>query len=188
MSPPPSRAHFHRSQIHGTSDALTLHLCWWWLAPERATTVITDAEFAEILADKTKHVDVDIMWQPDPDHLPAQEFRVPVVSATVNVLHVIGWYQPYSGKLSYKVIRSGTGCIYRLCVDSPHRNPDRQWLPGTHKHTWTEAHRDHKAYTPLDINATWDDPGSAWKQFCTEFHLEHRGRFRPPTLQTRLKT
>lgn len=188
MPSPPCRAHFLRIRTRSAPDACVLHLWWWQLTHERATIVITDVEFAEILGDMTKRVDVDIMWQPDPDHLPAQEFRVPVMSATINVLHVIGWYQPYSGKLSYKVIRSGTGCIYRLCVNSPHRNPDRQWLPGTHKHTWTETHRDHKAYTPPDISATWDDPESAWKQFCTEFHLEHRGRFQLPTLQTRLKT
>lgn len=150
--------------------------------------VITDAEFAEILGDATKQVDTDIQWHPDPDHLPAQEFRVPVISATANVLHVIGRYQPHSAKLSYLVIRAGTGCIYRLCVNSPHRNPDRQWLSGTHKHTWTEVHRDHWAYTPLDISATWDNPKHAWDEFCAEFHLKHKGHFHPPTFQTRLKT
>lgn len=184
----PCRAHFPQSQTRSLPDTRVLLLCWWRLAHERAEIVITDAEFAEILGDTTKRVDADIVWQPDSDHLPAQEFRVPVVSSTINVLHVIGWYQPYSGKLSYTVIRSGTGSIYRLCVDSPHRNPDRQWLPGTHKHAWTEIHTDHNAYIPLDISATWHDPESAWKQFCTEFHLEHRGRFQPPVLQTRLKT
>lgn len=187
MHSPSCHPHSHRTMRDMPSTS-ALPRCLRWLAREHVAIVITDAEFSEILDDATKRVEADILWQPDPDHLPAQEFRVPVMSSTPNVLHVIGWYQPYSGKLSYKVIRSGTGCIYRLCINSPHRNPDRQWLLGTHKHTWTEAHRDHSAYAPLDISATWDDPGNAWEQFCTEFHLEHRGHFRSPMLQTRLKT
>ena len=42
--------------------------------------LLTDREFASILADETKRIQDDIAWREDEDHSPAVEFRVEIES------------------------------------------------------------------------------------------------------------
>ncbi len=145
--------------------------------------MITEDEFRHILSDSTKRIGVSITWSDDEDHSPARQFAVPVDNDEGHPLHINGWYNAYSGKLSFTLIRGGTGRIYGLDFGAGHHNPTCETIDGTHKHHWTEAYRDKLAYVPADITAEWDDPGTAWQQFCAEANIQHHGDFGYPEVQ-----
>ncbi len=67
--------------------------------------MITENEFKDILSDTTKRIEEDITWFDDEDHSPAKEFRARVINDNGDSLHLKGWFNPYSGKLSYTLIR-----------------------------------------------------------------------------------
>ncbi len=76
--------------------------------------------------------------------------------------------------------------IRRLDVNGSHTNrtPDHEkWLHRTHKHTWSEAHHDARAYTPEDIPAVpWSDVAGhhlrgVFEAFLVECHIQTRGAY-----------
>ena len=144
--------------------------------------MITEEEFEEIIGDRTKRIDGDIRWDADDDHWPAATFRVPVLSASEHKLDLVGRWNPMANKLSYTLVRWGTGRIYGLDMGVDHRNPGRHGtLVGeTHKHYWTEEYRDKMAYAPPDITAPRDRPTEVWAQFRAEAGIEHRGTLYTP--------
>ena len=82
--------------------------------------MITDAEFQAILDDESKRIDDDIVWTRDEDHSPAREFRVSVQSDSGDPLQINGWYNPLAGKLTFTLLRQGTGRIYGLDIGVTH--------------------------------------------------------------------
>ena len=149
--------------------------------------MITQQEFEAILDDPTKRVEGDIVWRGDPNHWPASTFRAKVLSAGEHSLDVIGRWNPKAGKLSYALLRRGTGRIYALDMGRVHRNPTtREHVGPTHKHRWTDAFRDKQAYVPRDITASWDRPVEVWRQFCAEATVVHTGRLGHPASQEEL--
>ena len=150
---------------------------------------MTDQEFGAIVADATKRIEGNIRWEERPQHAGVQEFRVPIHSDTGYPLFLIGRYNDAIGKLTYAIIHQSEGRIYALDLGAQHRNPPapqggpRELLTGTHKHYWTEQHRDKWAYRPGDITASWNRPLAVWQQFCAEAHIDHRGNLQPPAAQ-----
>lgn len=76
--------------------------------------------------------------------------------------------------------------LRRLDVNGSHTNrtPDReQWRQRTHKHRWTEEHRDAVAYTPTDIPSVPFDGVTAshlrevFEAFLGECQIEMRGAY-----------
>ena len=144
---------------------------------------LSDAEFEEILSDRTKRIVEDIRWTPDPDHPPGMVFAAPIDSARRWPLTMHGSWYPQHRTLYLNVALTGTGAILRLCVGfSEHRNPEGARLGPVHKHRWTARLRDRQAYEPDDITADWDEPLIIWQQFCQEVGIVHLGTlFQPET-------
>lgn len=76
--------------------------------------------------------------------------------------------------------------LRRLDVNGTHTNRTangEQWRDRTHKHRWTEAHRDAVAYTPADVPAVpWSDVTGrhlrdVFEAFLRECHIEMRGAY-----------
>ena len=149
--------------------------------------MLTNQEFADLLADPTKEIVGDIRWAPSDTHRWVREFAVDVESATGWPLWIKAWWNPVRSKLSYTLILDGPGRIVGLDLgtDVGHHNPGcratraekrRCNCPrGLHKQRWTEEHEAKQAYVPLDITAEWDDPVGVWRQFCAEINVTHRG-------------
>ena len=143
--------------------------------------MLSDAEFETILQDGTKRIVGDIVWGNDEDHLPAQEFRMGVVSEADWPLTMVGTWQPMRETLSLVLVHGNAGRIVGLCLGfAPHRNPNRELMGDPHKHRWTAEFADREAYEPDDITAPWSSPIEVWQQFCTEVRILHEGSMFPP--------
>ena len=154
--------------------------------------MITDQEFANLLADPTKEIVGDIPWVPIAGREPAQGFAIAVRSETGWSLRIKAWWNPRAEKLSYALIHEDAGRIVGLDVDptTPHHNPDcrpgrsaRSRCPcprGTHIQRWSEVDGMTWAYAAPEITATWDEPVAAWRQFCNLINVTHRGTLREP--------
>ena len=143
---------------------------------------LSKSEFNTIIATETKRVEGDINWGPDLNTL-AKKFRIEIDSDEGYPLFLQGYYNPYSGKLSYTIIYRGVGRIYGLDLGSEHINPDGRAVGETHKNFWKPGYKDKWAYEPTDITHSWNNPVEVWKQFCVEATLEHRGIMHPPKVQ-----
>lgn len=146
--------------------------------------MITQQEFAAILADPTKRIDGDIYWRERPNQWPAMAFRAPVLSDPGWPLFVAARWNPKSGKLSYSIIhtraRPRDRRIVGLDLGLRHRNPDKTRVAAVHKHVWSEQFGSGYAYEPPDITASWDRPVAVWQQFCAEVKIDHAGILREP--------
>ena len=144
---------------------------------------INQQEFETVLADDTKEITQDLVWDEDEDHSPAREFRAEVTSEAGYPLFVVGRYNSRAGTLSYALIHRGAGRIYALDLGADHHNPDCNRLGEKHKHRWAEGFREKQAYVPEDITEPWDRPIEVWNQFCTETRIHHKGRMCRPVVQ-----
>ncbi len=144
-------------------------------------------DFEVFLADATKQINKDIIWQPDEDHLPTVEFYVEMDSLTRYPIIVRGSYNSTAQTLTYALIHRRFGRIYALDIGKDHHNPACFNVGRKHKHRWTEKFRDKEAYEPGDITALVSDPVAVWQQFCKEALLTHNGvMYPPPPLQLEL--
>ena len=149
--------------------------------------MITDNEFAELLADPTKEIVGDIRWTPARGYRGSQQFTVPIRSRPDRGLLVHGWLKPASAALTYAVIHPRAGRVVGVCVGPGviHHGPlceggrasklHCDCPRGVHKHRWTEQFGDRWVYVPSDITADSGDPIGVWRQFCAEISLAHRG-------------
>ena len=143
--------------------------------------MLTEREFADILADGSKRIEGDITWAPDERHAGAVEFRAIVESDAGYPLFIDGWYRPRTASLTYTLVQGGARRIYAINFGHPHTNPESGERVGTkHKHYWTDAWRDRMAYNPQDITEPWHRPVAVWRQFCAEAGIEHRGAMHAP--------
>ncbi len=143
---------------------------------------LSQQEYDSIIGDDTKVIAEDIAWQGGA-HSPAREFRIGIDSDDGYPIFVKGWYNPYSGKLSYAIIHRSVGRIYGLDLGANHRNPDGQLVGEKHKNYWVPGSRDKWAYVPEDITETWSRPVAVWEQFCDEARLKHAGTLDHPITQ-----
>ena len=142
---------------------------------------ITEAEVVEILADTTKRISGDIIWESRPEYASFISFQVDIDSSPGWPLFVKGGYNPEIHKLSFAIIHQGYGKrIYGLCLNIRHRNRNQTRIGSPHKHRWTELD-DTYAYCPDDITAPAFAPVEVWTQFCAEAKLIHLGRLYPPS-------
>lgn len=144
---------------------------------------LSQSEYQTIIDDDAKSIPEDIVWQPA-DNPQAQTFRVDIEAE--QSLFVQGWYNPFSGKLSYAIIHRGVGRIYGLDLGAEHRNPDGQFVGEKHKNHWQEGYRDKWAYAPQDITAPLNRAVEVWDQFCDEANLRHSGTMNSPSVQPEL--
>ena len=142
---------------------------------------LSQQEYDDIIADRSKRIDDNIVWG-DIQNSSAREFRIDIDSDQGHPIFLKGWYNPYSGKLSYAIIHRSVGRIYGLDLGADHRNPDGQSVGEKHKNYWVSGFRDKWAYVPPDITETWDRPADVWSQFCHEARLTHFGTMIPPTV------
>ena len=154
--------------------------------------MITDQEFAELLADPTKEIVGDIDWAASPSHPGAQVFTARVRSRPSWPLRIEAWWSLPTRYLSYTVLYDDVGRILGLCMGARvfHHQPEchatravkrRCDCPrGTHKHRWTEQFADRRIYVPSDITMEWDEPVGVWRQFCAELNVIHRGTLQEP--------
>jgi hypothetical protein len=145
---------------------------------------LTLTEFETMLADTTKRIEGDIVWQEDEDRSPCLEFRAEIQSDSGWPLFVRGSYNPLIPALSYVLLLKTTGRIYGLDLGKDHHNPQCQQVGEKHKHRWSEQFRDKEAYAPDDIAAPASDPAAVWVQFCGEAAIMHQGRMTPPPART----
>ena len=137
-------------------------------------------DFETLLEDPSKTIDGDIIWADDEDHSPALEFHVPLQSAAGMALFVRGSLNALAHTLSFMIIHRAWGRIYGLDLGKEHHNPNCTFVGETHKHRWTERFRDKHAYAPGDVTAAADDPLTAWRQFCEEAKIVHKGVMKLP--------
>lgn len=161
------------------------HVTYWKRTATGGSPIstMTQEEFDAILADETKEILGNIVWNDDTDHSPAQEFRAEVNSDTGHPMFIQGRYNPLAGKLTFAIILWGEGRIYGLDLGADHRNPDGALIGDKHKNCWREGYRDKWAYVPPDITKPWDCPVEVWQQFCKEARLRHRGMMSKPATQ-----
>ena len=131
-------------------------------------------EYRTIIADDSKRIVGDIAWEGRPT-ASSRQFRVTVDSESGHSLFIKGWYNAHSNKLSYALIRRGTGRIHSLDLGAEHINPDGEPVGEKHKNYWRPPDRDKWAYEPDDITEPWHHPAAVWAQFCAEIHLRHQG-------------
>ena len=143
---------------------------------------LSQQEYNAIIADETKRIEGDIHWA-SIQNAVALSFRVDIDSDEAYPLFLQGWYNAYSGKLSFTIIYRGVGRIYGLDLGAEHINPDGAAVGETHKNYWAPGYRDKKAYAPDDITHSWSRPVDVWAQFCLEANLKHRGIMHPPRVQ-----
>lgn len=141
---------------------------------------MTQAEFETLLADNSKRIEQDIIWQEDEDRSPGVEFRVPVNSDSGFPIFIKGWYNREARTLSYSLIHRGVGRIYGLDLGKDHHNPSCTFVGEKHKHSWNELSRDKDAYVPADITMPGSDPVGVWREFCQEARINHVGVMHPP--------
>jgi hypothetical protein len=141
---------------------------------------LTQSDFEAMLGDATKRIEGDIVWQGDQDHSPCWDFRTEVRSDSGWPLFVRGSFNPLIPALSYVLILQTVGRVYGLDLGKDHHNPQCEQVGDCHKHRWTERYRDKEAYVPPDITATAHQPLEAWRQFCAEARIEHRGQMTSP--------
>jgi hypothetical protein len=141
---------------------------------------MTQAEFEALLADNSKRIDQDILWQEDEDRSPGVEFRVPVNSDSGFPIFIKGWYNREAQTLSYSLIHRGVGRIYGLDLGKDHHNPSCDYVGEKHKHRWSDAVRDKDAYMPPDITIPATNPVGVWSEFCQKAKINHVGVMYPP--------
>lgn len=135
--------------------------------------MLNQEEFEELIADPSKSIEGDIVWQQE--RSPWLGFRVEIISPAGYPLFLKGSYNPIIAALSYHIIHRTIGRIYGLDLGKDHRNPDGQRIGEKHKHRWYEPLRDRQAYIPPDITAPANDPIKVWEQFCKEAKITHNG-------------
>ena len=140
----------------------------------------TEADFAALLADKTKTIVGDISWAEDEDHSPAVEFRAEITSQAGYPLFVRGSFKPLAQTLTFAVIHAGCRRIYALDLGKDHHNPSCNNVGEKHKHRWTDKFRDKDAYVPQDITQPVTSPLEVWKEFCAEASIIHQGDMHAP--------
>lgn len=145
---------------------------------------LTQTEFEALLADATKRIEGDIVWQNDEDHSPCLDFRAEVLSDSGWPLFVRGSFNPLIPAVTFALILKTEGRVYALDLGKDHHNPQCDRVGERHKHRWTEAFRDKEAYVPEDITASATEPWEVWAQFCTEAGIHHQGRMLAPPPQT----
>lgn len=141
---------------------------------------MTQAEFEALLADNSKRIEQDIVWEEDEDRSPGVEFRVSVDSNSGFPIFIKGWYNREAQTLSYSLIHRGVGRIYSLDLGKDHHNPSCNHVGEKHKHIWNEVTRDKGAYVPDDITTPATDPIGVWRQFCEEAKINHQGVMHAP--------
>jgi hypothetical protein len=146
---------------------------------------LSQQEFEALLNDCTKRIQGNLSWTNDLMQTGAKEFRAAILSDADYPIFINARYVEVAGKLTYAVIHQSEGRIYGLDLGAIHRNPRGpdgrgELLRGTHKHRWTEQHRDKWAYVPPDITQPWSNPVAVWEQFCAEAGIQHFGTLRPP--------
>ena len=143
---------------------------------------LSQQEFKAIVAAERKRIEGDIHWGSD-QHSTAMSFRTDIDSDEGYPLFLQGWYNPYSGKLSFAIVYRGVGRIYGLDLGAAHINPDGASVGETHKNYWDPGFRDKWAYEPEEITHCWRRPVEVWTQFCAEAKLKQRGILHPPRVQ-----
>ena len=147
---------------------------------------MTQQEFETILADVSKRISTRAVWHDVDDSPHAKEFRATVDSDAGYPIFVNGWFNPFSGKLSYSIIHREVGRIYGLDLGAEHRNPGGELVGETHKHRWRDGYRADWAYVPEDITESRNNPIGVWEQFCVEANLGHSGIMQPPPTESEL--
>lgn len=143
---------------------------------------LSQQEYEDIIADRSKRIDDDIVWERIQGS-PAREFRIDIDSEEGYPVFLKGWYNPYSGKLSYAIIHRSVGRIHGLDLGAEHQNPNGEFIGEKHKNYWVPGSRDKWAYVPTDITEPWDRPVAVWEQFCAEVNLRHVGTIETPAIQ-----
>lgn len=151
-------------------------------------TSLSEADVLAIIADTSKVIEGDIVWQQKGRRGRQQTFRAEIRSDVGPETYIDGYINPGSQKLSFTLvlkypIRSQSRRIYGLDIGREHENKGEGMVGATHKTRWRDEHRDRWAYAPPDITAPWSDPVLAWKQFCTEANLRHTGTMITPNYQ-----
>ena len=143
---------------------------------------LSQQEYDAIINDPTKVINEDIVWEGARNSL-TREFRIDIESNDGHPIFVKGWYNAYSGKLSYAIIHRGEGRIYGLDLGAEHINPDGKPVGENHKNYWVPGSRDKWAFVPEDITEPWSRPAAVWAQFCAEANLRHSGELQDPVMQ-----
>ena len=143
---------------------------------------LSQQEYDTIVNDATKIIGGDIVWEGG-HNSSTRDFRIDIDSDEGYPIFVKGWYNPYSGKLSYAIIHRNVGRIYGLDLGADHQNPDGEFVGEKHKNYWVPGSRDKWAYVPLEITEPWDRPLEVWRQFCAEAKLTHSGAMSSPAVQ-----
>ena len=144
--------------------------------------VLSQNEYEAIINDDSKTIREDIIWEARSSS-PAREFRIDIDSSDDIPIFVKGWYNPFSGKLSYAIVHRSVGRIYGLDLGADHRNPDGERVGEKHKNYWVPGTGDKWAYVPEDINQPWNRPVAVWEEFYKEARLTHSGTLRNPVSQ-----
>ena len=144
---------------------------------------ISELEVAVILAERSKRIDSDVVWEDRPGRATGKVFRVDVGSEPDWELFIDGFWNPESGKLTYNLVHARRERIIGLHLGAAHQNPKGDLVGDTHKHHWTDLYKEDDAYEPSDITADWDKPVEVWRQFCAEVVITHHGQMHEPEWQ-----
>ncbi len=145
------------------------------------TDWLDESEIARVLS-VPKHIDQNIQWK---THGGYKTFSTDVVSEEADYeMILVGSLTEATGYVKFNLF-VGSQPIAMLHVGKIHHNPDCERLEGkVHKHRWSDAYREKRAYLPNDIDVTTIESG--FRSFLNECNIELRGRFVAPQLQVRL--
>lgn len=142
---------------------------------------LDENQATQVLA-AAKRINQDIVWRKRKGY---QEFAVDVVSEEVEYEMLLkGVVTEATGHLKLNLF-VGPQPVAMLHRGKVHHNPSCERLAApVHKHRWSDADREKRAYVPADVDPS--SFGSTFRSFLKECNIEFSGHFASPALQGRL--
>lgn len=142
---------------------------------------LSQAEFEAILADDSKRIVGDIVWESAGGHADARRFDVHVSSDAGRDLVVQGYFRPSKRKLALSLIAAGrrvAGVDFGSNVR--HRNLSGTRVTGPHLQFWSEQTGEVEARPLPEAAPDRDQPAEVWAWMCERLGILHLGDMIPP--------
>jgi hypothetical protein len=130
---------------------------------------VTTAEFEALLADPSKRIDEDILWDENKSLPHVVDFRIRVKSEDYHLV-IKGSHNRTLGKTSYTLFIGDLGRLFSVDYDRRHGI-----VGHFHCHRWDGESRKCIASPASVSDEIGRDPNKLWVWFCKEANIAHNG-------------